>query len=44
MSTTEDMSALLQDGIRYGAIFADPPWPEQGGGRTSWRQPSLLCE
>lgn len=33
MSTTITLPAMLQDGIRYGTIFADPPWPERGGGK-----------
>ena len=33
MSTTITLPSLLQDGIRYGTIFADPPWPERGGGK-----------
>ena len=33
MTTISDLSALIQDGIRFGTIFADPPWSEQGGGR-----------
>ena len=31
--TTITLSSLLQEGIRYGTIFADPPWPERGGGK-----------
>jgi hypothetical protein len=34
MNTPMDLSGLLQAGIRYGTIFADPPWFEQGGGRV----------
>ena len=33
MTTISDLSDLLQVGIGFGTIFADPPWPEQGGGR-----------
>jgi N6-adenosine-specific RNA methylase IME4 len=33
MTTTITLSSLLQDGIRYGTIVADPPWPERGGGK-----------
>jgi N6-adenosine-specific RNA methylase IME4 len=33
ISTIMDLSALLNDGIRFGTIFADPSWLEQGGGR-----------
>jgi len=34
MSAINDLSAMLQDGIRYGTIFADPPWPGTGGGQV----------
>jgi len=30
---TVTLPSLLQDGIRYGTIVADPPWPETGGGK-----------
>ena len=33
LSTTTELSDLLQAGVRDGTIFADPPWREQGGGR-----------
>jgi hypothetical protein len=39
MSATITLPSLLQEGIRYGTIVVDPPWPETGGGKTSWRQP-----
>jgi hypothetical protein len=31
MPTISDLSAPLQDGIRCGTIFADPPWRGTGG-------------
>jgi N6-adenosine-specific RNA methylase IME4 len=32
-STNGDLCSLLNDGIQFGTIYADPPWPERGGGR-----------
>jgi hypothetical protein len=49
MNTTMDMSDLLQTGVPYGTIVADPPWPEPGGGGIKrgavrhyprWRSPT----
>ena len=33
-SHQDALDGLLALGVRYGTIFADPPWYEQGGGRV----------
>ena len=34
MSIISNLSDLLEHETRYGTMFADPPWPEQGGGKV----------